>query len=520
MLLGFVVLLQIHDGAYAADFDFDADSHYVSGLMIHDFITSLRLQSPLAFLKNFHSHYPIIGIGHWGPLYYVVEGLWMIPFSTGIVSVLMLSAVVTAATAAITYKLAAERFGRLAGIATALIFAAAPVIRESSNAVMLDGAIALLCVGAALAYIAYLSSGRALHSVLFGLIAAAAMLIKGNAACLALLPPFAVLIGRRFDLLHRPSFWIPVPVVATLAGPWVLFTYGQVAQGFRYSWGLTYLGLATAYNGHALMVVLGGAVVALGTAGFACVALGRRIWQHDNGLVGLASLLAAVWVFQSVMPAAFQDRYLMPMLPPLLILALVPVQAVAAWFAAKAGAERALLRDPRRMMAAASVILAGTFALGTRAIEPPPDFGFRRAAQQVWANRISTNPSVLIGAEREGSAIAALAMADPHRPSLFAVRGSRLLGGGGYNQQDYAPRFATAREVMAAIDEYAIPLVLLRVTGRAGEWQHLRQLAEAQALYPDRWELIYRDPSVSPELRLYRIRGNDAKVASEARLLA
>lgn len=45
---------------------------------------------------------------------------------------------------------------------------------------------------------------------------------------------------------------------------------------------------------------------------------------------------------------------------------------------------------------------------------------------------------------------------DRSGPSLFAVRGSRLLGGGGYNNRDYLPRFATPAEVALEIDRYAI----------------------------------------------------------------
>jgi hypothetical protein len=111
--------------------------------------------------------------------------------------------------------------------------------------------------------------------------------------------------------------------------------------------------------------------------------------------------------------------------------------------------------------------------------------------------------------------VAELAMVDPHRPSLFAIRGSRLLGRGGYNQQDYLPRFSTAAEVMAAIDAYAIPLVLLRNGQGAHEWQHLRQLDEARMLFPDRWELLARDTDVS----LFRIRDNEARRADQAKIL-
>jgi hypothetical protein len=73
---------------------------------------------------------------------------------------------------------------------------------------------------------------------------------------------------------------------------------------------------------------------------------------------------------------------------------------------------------------------------------------------------------------------------------------------------------------MAAIDEYAIPLVLLRTSGAPGEWTHLRQIEEAIAEFPDRWELAWRDDTVQPPVSLYRVRGNELRAADTAKLIA
>jgi 4-amino-4-deoxy-L-arabinose transferase-like glycosyltransferase len=312
MLLAMVVALQILSGAYTASFDFDADSHYISGLMIHDYLTAVSRQSPLAFLQTFHSHYPLVGIGHWGPVYYLIEAAWMLLLSTSRGSVLMLSAAVTAVTATMLYALIARRCGRMCGFIVAGLFAACPIVQESSDAVMLDGIITLLCLTAALVYARYLGSGRILDAILFGSLAAAALLVKGNAACLVLMPPFAVLIGRRFDLLRSVSFWLPIPIVGLLAGPWYLLTYSQVSQGFRYRWGVDYFGLASKTNLRFLLAGIGPIALAFAMLGLVSVVV-HRTTRRDHGLVVAAALLAAVWVFQSIVPSGLEDRYLIPL---------------------------------------------------------------------------------------------------------------------------------------------------------------------------------------------------------------
>jgi hypothetical protein len=247
----------------------------------------------------------------------------------------------------------------------------------------------------------------------------------------------------------------------------------------------------------------GPALAAVGVVGFAA-ACGRQR-RPGPDMICMAALLAAVCVFQTVVPAAIQDRYLAPALPPLLIL--------AAWVVAR------LLRRPLwRDAVMAALVLA--LLPGAIRMDPKPRLGLLEAAARVWAARPPANPVVLIAADgaAEGAAVAALAERDPARPSLFAVRGTRLLGGGGYNRADYQPRFASPQEVMAAIDAFAIPLVILRTREGGDAWAHIGQVDEAARLFPDRWELIWHAAEPGYEVRLFRIKDNAARIAAVAKL--
>jgi hypothetical protein len=516
VLLLICVGLQHAAGAYVSEFDIDEASHYVSGLMMHDYLRH-PTGSPITYMRDFHSHYPLVGVGHWGPFYYGVEAVWMLVFGVGRTSVMLLSALVTAAVGGILYAGAAPRFGRFVAAIAAMVYVVSPLTQESSAELMLDVPVALLMLIGANVYGAYLRTSRVWHAAMFGFVAVAALLIKGNAGCIALLPPFAVLIGRRFDLLLRPSFWLPA-VIAAVVVPWYWLTYALTAAGFRYQWGEHYFLVASHDNAVALLDAVGPLLLAAGVAGWLIVVWPRRT-NRDPATVAWAALLASVWIFQCVIPAAIQDRYMQPALAPLLLLAALAARDAAVWLRGRLSWRAA----PQLIGGVLMAVLAVFIIPGATNIPHPIRLGLADAARDAWTNVNADNPAVLVvaGAGAEGAAVAELAMNDPKRPSLFAIRGSRLLGGGGYNNGDYVPKYQNAADLMAAIDEYRIPLVLFRSDGSAGEWEHVRQTEEAIRQYPNRWQLIGRveRPGQSPVL-LYRVRGNSDLHADLPRLAA
>ena len=517
VLAALAVGLQLKSLCYSADLGEDEASHYVSGLAIHDYFLSGLGSSPLAFIKSFHSHYPDIGIGHWGPIYYFVEALWMLVFSTSLTSVLALSVTITSATALGIYAYARQTAGRWPALFAACGFVLTPFVQAGTSGLMLDIPIALFCLGATYAYARYLENGLVRHSVAFSLTASAAMLIKGNAACLALLPPLAVLFARRFDLPRQLSFWLPAPIVVVLVGPWYALTYGMVAAGFRFQWSWHYVVTAVAANAAFLFDSVGPAVLAAALLGVGATI--ARAWTHRAAPLQSAACAAlfADWIFQSVAPADIQSRYLAPLLPPLLILAADGVMIAADWLS------RYFPWPMSAAEARLSLLLALTIVPAAIASPVKPSLGFMAAAPQVWHKLPPNNRAVLVvsNGPGEAGAVAALAMYDPHRPSLFAIRSSRLLGGGGYNDQDYVPRFKTARQVVAAIDSYAIPLVLFRpnVPGSLS-WLHVNQVVEAARLDPARWREVVRVTAADPAVVLFEIRGNENKPLEAKRLLA
>lgn len=501
IILVAVVLLQYAANAYSVAFIDDDASHYVSGLLIHDYLRHGLGQSPIPFLIRFYDHYPLVGIGHWAPGYYVVVALWMLLAGISLHGTLVLSALVTTAVATLVYVLLRNRTGHAVALFGALGFVASPIIQNGSMELMLDIPMALMTLLAAMTYARFLRSGTAWSALLFGLLASAAIMIKGNGAALALLPPIAVLVTGRWTLPRDWRFWLPVPIVLVMAGPWYALTYGHIADGFRYAWGLSYALVALRANSVILFQGVGPLVLALAGWGIVDMWRGRR---SDPTLAALLSLLVGVWVFQMVAPAAIQDRYLAPLLAPLLVFAGLGV------FAASRLIFRGLRSRGLGGAALACVALASMVPSALSANYLPND-GYLAAARAVRQLARPENPTVLVVAPATGESamISALAAVDPARPSFFVVRGVRLLGGGGYNNDDYVPRFSEVGDVIAAIDRYAIPLLVFRGDRSPRAWAHIGQVREALRREGKEWEIVARAGPADDPVLIVRLHEND-----------
>ncbi len=76
----------------------DEAAHYLSGLMIRDYLLSGFKQSPIDYVSNYYLHLSMIGIGHWPPFFYVVQAAWMLVYGYTRGDVLIFVAATTALT--------------------------------------------------------------------------------------------------------------------------------------------------------------------------------------------------------------------------------------------------------------------------------------------------------------------------------------------------------------------------------------------------------------------------------------
>ena len=105
--------LQWRSGAHSAALGAEPDeaSHYVTGVMIRDYIARGLPGNPVTFAKDFYIHYPRVAFGLWPPLFHLLSGLWMLAFGTTRTSILFLLVVFTTAWAFIFYLISRHRSG-------------------------------------------------------------------------------------------------------------------------------------------------------------------------------------------------------------------------------------------------------------------------------------------------------------------------------------------------------------------------------------------------------------------------
>lgn len=494
--LFFVVVLGIQAarGVFHSEYGGHPDeaAHYVTGLMVHDFLLQGDWFHPLPYAENYYLHYPKVALGHWPPFFYVLQAMWTVPFSPSRVSLMVEMALFTALLALLIYQAVRSEFGMLAGLAMGLLFLLLPLTQTYSGMLMTEIPIALLNFAAALCFGKFLDTGHWRYIVAFGVLAPVAILTKGSGLVLSLVPPLAVLFSRRWRFLVRPAFWLPVLLVLVLCGPWYWFTLQQARRGLAeqapsmhftipairyFSWNLVKIGGV----GLTILVAIG-----LGTK------LLRPFWKGGAGgkWAASAALLVSILFLHCVGPVGFEARHLVPAIPVLLLF----LAAGMAWVA-----DRLPLPDTSSGKMALMVLeVFGAFFLETFTVPRNTCYGFGAVAERLLATPDFHQSVLLIsgGTSEEGMFIAEVAGRE-QRPGHFVLRASKVLSSSGWLGEGYRLIYRTPDEVEHFLEELPVGIVVIDLSLPESQWmEDQRQLLQAIRAHPERWELLGSYPLV------------------------
>ncbi len=512
-LLLTTVLFQILGKAYSSEFAGypDESPHFVTGLMIRDYIAHGFPAPPVRFAENYYLHYPKVGFGMWGPLLALTEGLWMLVFPPSHISVLVLMAIISATTATVLYAVAASEFGTLMALFGAFLFVVLPNVQTYTGMVMADGLVALMDLCATIAFARYLDRERWQDSLWFGIFACLSILTKGNGVALVLLPVFAILVSRRFSLILRRSVWVALIPIGLIAVPWQYFS-SKMLQGILQSKpGWTFLPAYTI-----------GVITVLGVALIPVVALGiydRLIAtkRRENAIwVCSAALICAVWLFHVIVPSpGLEPRYLIALTPPMILFLLAGIWKIAQLLPIS-------IRANRRMWAVMGSV-ALLFVTTAFSIPKKQHYGFDQAAQRLESPEFK-NSVIMISSEGdgEGMLISEMVMREK-RPSHVVLRASKMLSQSDWNGAYYKLLYGTSEEVMKFLDSIPVELVVIDDRSHATPTPHHALLKQTIAAFPDRWRHIGSFPQSraagSPaDIEIYQLKSAVGRIRGKIRI--
>lgn len=506
LMTSIIIALQRASGAYVAEFAATRTSeagHVVSGLMMAEYFAR-GMPAPLAFVSDYALHFPAVVLGVWPPLFYVLEGLWVSALGPSTSAILLLPAVLAAFLMVSAGWATGRVLGPLPGGAVSVTLLALALMREATIVVGLDLPMALFALWAALAFSRFLASDGVRGAVPFALLASAAILTKGTAVLLLLLPLVAVVLCGRFHLLLRARLWLAYLIILILAGPWTIGTFPMVLAALPAPFGSSFIVHAAQAYGQGLVAGTSIILLVLALAGIVFAALeGARRKPGAEIMVSVAALAIAGAIVLCLIPLEIEPVSLLPLLAPVVMLAAYGLMRLAGLVVSGWPTIIGLL-------VALVLLLVGMPAI----LEPvnKPGNAMDEAAEAMLAAR-SGAFSVLVVSDTRGEAalVAAMAQQDQMIRS-FVLPGSTVLAIAGRGPAEGAVLYPDAPDLMAGLTQIAPAFIVTDLPSDAREGTVQGVMARALKDFPQNFELLGRYPRGDGrgEAHLYALKGQDS----------
>jgi hypothetical protein len=425
--------------------------------MVRDYLAGGFLETwhPMRYAEAYYERFPKVALGHYPPGFYLVASAGLIPFRSGS-TLLVLMNFLSAGAGLLLWWFGRRLFAHDGpAIAIACLYVLLPQTRTYTAIVMADLLLVILGLLAARSFLLFLRSESARDSLFFGIWAAGAILTKGSGVGLALFPLFALLLSGKWRLFLSTRLWLaPIPVLV-LALPWMYLTMGITGEGMQESGIFDWFKAALPFYGKAAVSELGwsglGALgVAAGLGGFRIVS--KRLPLLDAEAV-LWALLACGVLLPLLVPAGLDNRYLMPVIPAVLLLGAAPISRLAGQKSAAVGALFITLF--------AMIVIGETFR-PVQKLYTGATSVVNVILEQSGQGRPGNAPLRLLVVSNptgEGALIAAAALTAPH--SLSVARGTKMLSSSDWVGRDYRSRFETPQELMEILGKARVDYLVI-----------------------------------------------------------
>lgn len=494
-LFAIVIVFQIASGTWGSDFGKHADegAHVVTSLMVRDYLAGGFLEQwhPMRYAESYYDQFPKVALGHYPPGFYLVAALVLLPIREPWVF-LMLLAALAAFVGSQTWRLGrSANLPNSCSMAAAVLACVLPLTRSYTAIVMAD----LLLVGFSLlaleAWVRFRERPAYRWSILFGCWAAAAMLTKGSALALGLLPPFAILLGGRWDLLRNPRLWVAVIPVAVFAFPWYWLTREITAEGmqeqgvvdyFREATGFYVSGLATEMSWLVLGLILVGGAIAM-------VRLIRMRSAPGGCGPDFVAFCLGGFLLICAVPTGLDHRYLLPLIPVLLLIAVGLLSKVM------------VARGPRWVLGGMSLFVIGVVLLTWRTSEKRYTGAKEAVATVLHENRSSESgdlANVLVVSNAGGEGALTAAAAFQGKGQLRVLRGTKILATSDWMGRGYQSHAGSRNEFSKLLRKEEVKFLILEHPDRSSDVPPHRMQATEYLSTPGNdsdWQLISTEKS-------------------------
>jgi hypothetical protein len=402
------------------------------------------------------------------------------------------------------------------GSAAGILLLLLPPVREGSQLMMLDTMVALLSLLAGYTLVRLLEKRTVWWAVMFGSLASLAILTKGTGMALAMVPLIIVVLTKRWAVVRRGIFWLPALVVAVVAGPWTVLTLHIVKNGWEYEMGWAYT-QAAGKGFFRFLVDAAGPLLFVAAVYGVWLTIGKPFLQSEVRPVWamLFGLLISTYIFQVLVPASIEQRYLMAGFPSLAAFVVVGIEAVLGQ-----------LHEQGWSRAAQVVVASAVMIVGLSAMRKPQTVhttGFGKLVEYA-ISRYSNYPKLAIlvcsDSTGEGLAISEFAVRAPKPGPYFVLRASKQLAKGDWMGRHYRVSFDDNESLKKYLESVPMTLILVdRSVDTEPFMEHVAQvesiLAEGQGMWrlDSRWSMDQINSP--PKIELYAIESKDYRTPAQ-----
>jgi hypothetical protein len=432
----------------------DEAGHLVTGLMVRDYTLHWPLPEPISWAKSYYLYYPQVGLGHWPPLFYVVQAFWFLLLPPSRETAMLLMTALGWLCAIAFYCLLRRVIpGRLAvaGMLAMLITPTMISLFADFLADVISLLLGLMFVRECVRYVESRSLNAARNCLI---LVALALLNKGTGVVLFPAAVLALLIsGRWRDVPVRA--WAILAAGGLAAAVMVVGLQMQVEGNLQRIAGLVFT-TDSLSNGYRL--------AGLGFAALAVVGAILAFRLRDSLLQTAVAVSVAMTGTTLLVGAINTTRHWIFALPTFLILAFAAIRTI-------------------RATALRLVLVVVCTSLAFRHSRPEPMDHPGVTAVMAELSRKGPAPRTLVSSTRnvEGSWVAMAALVDlrdGNKPRSMVLRASKVLADCDWNGRCKNVIVQTSEQVDQLLDAWRVDRVALHTDPAGKDYIYHRLLVE------------------------------------------